>query len=151
MSDALRVSTLVDSAPPLCVAVGHATAVLRRWAHHRRLPRPVGPYKFGPCGLRWVITYNSHGEPVILWSVIVTQADIDGAEWLHASIAATTEMPSYDDLKVLKEAMFGFEREAYQVFPPSARHVSIHDRALHLWGLADGGGVLPAFGEDGSI
>lgn len=84
-------------------------------------------------------------------SVIVTVADHDGEEWIHASIARPREMPTYADLKVLHAAVFG-SGWAYQVFAPPSDHVNIHQFALHLFGRLDGRPVLPDFTEGtGSI
>lgn len=83
-------------------------------------------------------------------SVIVSAARHGNDEWLHASIACTDRMPSYDDLVLLHNAVFG-ERFAYQVFAPSTQHVNIHQYALHLWGRLDGKPVLPEFGLYGTI
>jgi len=102
---------------------------------------------FGPSGFRVVLYENE----LAVGSVIISQADHDGIEWIHASIAFTIEDPSYQDLVTLKEAVFGPDRVAYQVFPARADHVSIHDHALHLWGRADGEGMLPEFGREGTI
>ncbi|MEU8270154.1 hypothetical protein AB0B89_23720 [Sphaerisporangium sp. NPDC049002] len=106
--------------------------------------KPSPPEAFGPAGLR--IALDIHGG-----SVIVSQAPIDGGEWLHASIAWRGHIPTYDDLAVLKAGVFGDHREAYQVFPRRSRHVNIHAHALHLWGRADGARVLPDFGAAGTI
>jgi hypothetical protein len=73
-------------------------------------------------------------------SVIVNQDERDGAEWIHASIAWTDRMPTYEELVMLKAGVFGDRREAYQVFPPASRHVNIHAHALHLGGGRTGSG-----------
>lgn len=101
---------------------------------------------FGPSGRYMKIV--SAGR---FGGIFVTQAEHDGAEWLHASISFTDQMPVYDDLVLLHRAVFGRRRFAYQMFVPAAQHVSIHDYALHLWGRADGKNVLPDFGLGGSI
>lgn len=98
---------------------------------------------FGPDGI-----YGSDGGGR---TVIVTCATWeDGQEWLHASVARTDRLPSYHDLTALHAALWpsGF---AYQIFASDARHVSIHDRALHLWGREDGANLLPDFGIAGTI
>ncbi len=77
-------------------------------------------------------------------SVIVTCADHDGDDWIHASIAWNDETPTYEDLKLLHKAVF-VDGWAYQVFAPSSDHVNIHQHALHLWGRLDGKPVLPDF------
>ena len=116
------------------------------WPHlHIGLPEP-----FGPSGVD--VRLLKPEALAVAGSVIVTQCShAEYGEWVHASIAWTDHMPSYEDLTALKDAVFGPEREAYQVFPPASRHVSIHDYALHLWGRADGSAVLPVFGADGTI
>jgi hypothetical protein len=107
--------------------------------------RPGTLREHGPAGLAVVLYDRETNEAA--GSVIVSQADHDGAEWIHASIAFTREMPSYEDLAALKEATFGPDRWAYQVFAVASEHVSIHNFALHLWGRADGKPALPDFTE----
>jgi hypothetical protein len=119
--------------------------IRRYWPLHT----PGQPEPFGPSGT--VIQLTSPVPPELTGSIIITQAVHDGQEWIHASLAWTDVMPDYQDLTGLKAAVFGPDREAYQVFPAASRHVSIHDYALHLWGRADGLPVLPLFGEDGTI
>jgi hypothetical protein len=82
-------------------------------------------------------------------TVILSVAE-EGDEWLHASVARPDRLPSYFDLVALHKALWP-EGFAYQVFASEERHVSMHDRALHLWGRADGKNVLPDFGESGTI
>lgn len=85
--------------------------------------------RFGPAGVQL-----QHRSGV---SIIVTEADADGVEWRHASVARRDRMPSWDELALLHSAAFG-DGYAYQQFVPSEHHVSIHDQALHLWGRVDG-------------
>lgn len=102
------------------------------------------PLAFGPAG--W--GFRSTSPP---GSVLVTCADHDGEEWVHASIAWADQMPTYADLKKLHAAVFG-AGWAYQVFAPPSDHVNIHQHALHLFGRLDGSPVLPDFTEGtGSI
>jgi hypothetical protein len=103
---------------------------------------PAPPQEFGPAGVavplldRWSRAVGS---------VLVSQAEHARAEWLHASIAFAERMPTYEHLKLLKEATFGPSRVAYMVFPIADQHVNIHEYALHLWGKANGAAVLPDF------
>jgi hypothetical protein len=118
----------------------------------RSLPagvHPAAPRPNGPAGL-YVVLLDRDAHRV--GSVIVTQAEHDGVEWIHASLAWTDHTPTYDDLVALKAAVFGLDRECYQVFPIETRHVNIHEHCLHLWGRADGHPTLPDFtGGTGSI
>lgn len=121
----------------------HLTRTLRRAGY-----RPTPPSEFGPAGMVVALRDAQGGHA---GSVIVSQTQIDGDEWLHASISWAEHMPTYQDLALLKAATFGDHREAYQVFPPAGQHVNIHKHALHLWGRADGARVLPDFGAEGTI
>lgn len=102
---------------------------------------------FGPSGLavRVQLPGGDRG------SVIVSQSEWGGVEYLHASLALQLRTPSYEELALLHRAVFGRKRYAYQVFAPGAQHVNIHENALHLWGRADGRPVLPEFGQFGTI
>lgn len=112
----------------------------------RRLDRTEWepPEPFGPDGWRLQSAVDAG-------SVIVTVAEHDGVEWIHASIAWARHMPSYDDLVLLHSAVWARRGYAYQVFVPEPEHVNIHPYALHLWGRLDGKPALPTFSVDGSI
>lgn len=81
-------------------------------------------------------------------SVLVSVSMHDGIEWVHASVARPSSMPTYADLKMLHAAVFG-TGWAYQVFAPPSDHVNIHKYALHLFGRLDGKAALPDFTEGG--
>lgn len=85
--------------------------------------------------------------------ILVSEGPMQNVEgqWLHASISREGQMPSYKDLCLLHYAVWGDAGWAYQVFPPHADHVNIHEYALHLWGKPDGSMVMPNFGINGSI
>ncbi len=103
--------------------------------------------QFGPSGVHMLVTLPVGRQG----SVIITQADHGGIEWIHASVALADSMPTYADLATLHRAVFGRRRWAYQLFAPQTDHVNIHEHALHLWGRADGLPSLPNFGARGSI
>jgi hypothetical protein len=102
------------------------------------------PVPYGPDG--WYLVNEDDKA-----TVIISCAEHDGTEWVHASIAYNDRQSDYDDLCMLHHAVFGSKRYSYQVFPPAAAHVNIHPNALHLWGRLDGRAALPEFAEDGSI
>lgn len=122
-------------------------------AIRRRLGRKSWgvPSRFGPAG--WIFQ-SLDQAPAARGSVIITLGywddDQGGAEWVHASISWLTRMPSYDDLKLLHQAVWP-DGYAHQVFVPPAQHVNIAGHALHLWGREDGARVLPEFGHAGTI
>lgn len=104
-------------------------------------PKPNGPDGWAYLHLlvpsSVIVTVAPHGDPI--------------TDWIHASIAHSDEMPTYEDLKMLHQAVFR-DGWAYQVFTPPAEHVNIHNFALHLFGRLDGAPVLPDFTDGtGSI
>jgi len=102
------------------------------------------PQELGPDG--WTLVNRDRTS-----SVVVTCADWDGVDWLHASIAHADRDPTYTELAQLHLAVWQGRGFAYQVFAPANRHVNIHEHALHLWGRLDGSNTLPDFGEWGTI
>lgn len=122
------------------------TTSLNALAIRRSLGRQLWgpPTPFGPDGWRFIRAEQTG-------SIIITCAEHDGDEWIHASIAYPTHMPRYEDLKLLHQAVFG-DGWAYQVFAPPTDHVNIHEHALHLFGRLDGKPALPDFTDGtGSI
>lgn len=78
-------------------------------------------------------------------SVIVSLAmESDGRKWLHASVARADRLPTYDDMRTLKDTFIGRRRKAIQVFAPESEHVNINPYCLHLWCRLDGD-PLPDF------
>lgn len=130
--------------PDIAVSVKRC---MRAWSDNGY--RLGGWHEHGPAGFKFGL---SHDVPPRLGSVIVSQAEMDdGIEWIHASIAWTQQMPTYDELTTLHRSVFGLRRYAYQAFVPADQHVNIHRYALHLWGRTDGASALPNFGEMGTI
>lgn len=78
-------------------------------------------------------------------SVIVSGCvEGDGKRWLHVSVAHAERLPSWADLRFVKDVWIGRDRVALQVLPRHAEHVSIHPFCLHLWCCLDGD-VTPDF------
>ncbi len=100
------------------------------------------PERFGPDGW-WLDRRDGTAR------VIASVADHGGVEWIHASMSRPTT-PTYDDLCLLRKAVFG-DGWSYQVFAPPRAHIDLHPTCLHLWGRLDGAPVLPDFGAHGTI
>jgi len=83
------------------------------------------PEPFGPDGWRFV-TVGRQG------AVIVTRADVDDVDWVHASMSWVDRLPTWDELGRLRDAVFG-DGWAYQVFAPSSR-TSKGNPWLQPWG-----------------
>ena len=73
-----------------------------------------------------------------------------GKTWLHASASCRKRVPTYDELKRVKEVFIGPNLQAIQVFPVESKHINIHPYCLHLWACVEGDG-LPDFGREGTI
>lgn len=77
-------------------------------------------------------------------TVILTCAiEDDGRAWLHLSVSHAERIPTWGELRFVKETFLG-DREAYQVMPPKARYVNIHPHCLNVFALLDGA-ALPDF------
>jgi len=89
--------------------------------------------------------FQSDDRLTVIMSAAVEQ---DGKRWLHVSCSRPTRLPSWDDLRRVKDLFVGRERTALQVVPPASRHINIHPNCLHLWACLDGD-VTPDFARGG--
>lgn len=120
----------------------------------RRLPRADwAPPADGPIA-GWLFRRRDRAASILVSAGPSAESLLgissDHSLWVHASISRPDRMPDYADLVLMHHAVFG-EGWAYQVFAPTADHVNIHPRALHLWGRPDGSPALPNFGALGTI
>lgn len=90
-------------------------------------------------------TWQHERAPLSIIATVSTERD--GREWVHVSVAHRTRMPTWDELREIKEWVLG-DAEAYSVLPPKARYVNTHPFCLHLFACLDGP-QLPDFRVDG--
>jgi len=77
--------------------------------------------------------------------VIITDVKYDdGCLWRHVSMSHQRKLPSYKEMKIVKDAFIGEHRKAIQVFPAKTDHVNIHPYCLHLYCNLDRD-ILPDF------
>jgi len=57
----------------------------------------------------------------------------DGSVWLHASCSRRDRLPSWDDLRAVKNTFIGPEVEAFQCLPRESEYVNLMPHCLHLW------------------
>lgn len=70
-------------------------------------------------------------------AVIVSgNVEEDGKRWLHLSVSRRSYMPTWTDLRRVKETFLG-DRYAAMVSPPPSVYVNIHPYCLHLWCCLD--------------
>ena len=74
----------------------------------------------------------------------------DDKFWMHVSMSYKDHLPSYAEMKFVKDVFIGEDRTAIQVFPKKEEHVSIHDYCLHLWFCLDGD-IVPDFRRFGMV
>lgn len=113
------------------------------------------PFELAILGLddggTWVVPHRTEPMRVLIsHGAVDERVDASSEPWIHASIAHTDRMPSYDELQAMHRAIWP-NGWAYQLFAPPAAHVNIHQYALHLFGRPDGRALLPNFGALGSI
>ncbi len=53
--------------------------------------------------------------------------------WLHVSLSRGDQIPSYEDVKLVKDVFVGFTRKAMMIFPPQSEYVNVHPNCLHLY------------------
>ncbi len=74
----------------------------------------------------------------------------DDRIWLHVSLCGRTgpgdyHLPSWEDVKRVKNDFIGSDRWAYQVFPNEREYINQNPHVLHLYALLEGEPALPDF------
>ena len=59
--------------------------------------------------------------------------DGDSREWLHVSVSRPDRIPSWEDLREIKDIFIGRDRKAVQILPPKDEYVNCHPNVLHLF------------------
>lgn len=85
--------------------------------------------------------YVSIDGLTVITSVAV---ELDGKRWFHVSCSRKDHLPSWNDLRRVKDLFVGTGRSAIQVLPKQSEYVNIHPRVLHLYTCLDGD-PLPDF------
>ena len=57
----------------------------------------------------------------------------DGSLILHVSVSRRNQLPTWEDLKTVKNIFMGLEVEAYHIIPAASDHVNLHNYCMHLW------------------
>ncbi len=92
-------------------------------------------------------------------SVIVTVDDYETSApgagvWAHASVARSDRDPTWAEIKLVRDAVFGAESVVAQVLAPASKWLNVHEHCFHLWMRIDAP-TLPSplydqMGADGS-
>lgn len=86
----------------------------------------------------WRVTITPAGKAFLntlsgLYVIASTDTMEDGAKYLHVSCSYPDRLPSWDDLKSVKDTFIGEDREAFQVLPRKKDYVNLHPYCLHVW------------------
>lgn len=79
-----------------------------------------------------------------LFIIASIQKELDNKQWIHVSFSRQNKLPSYNDLKLVKNVFIGKDKKAIQIFPEDDAHVNLMPNCLHLWHCLDGD-PLPDF------
>ena len=85
-----------------------------------------------------------------LFVLCSARTENDGKRWMHVSCSRRNRLPSWEELRLVKDTFIGRERKAIQVLPPDSEYVNIHGYVLHLWCCLDVD-PLPDFRQAGMI
>ena len=70
--------------------------------------------------------------------VLLSSATMDdGGVWIHCSLSRKSRLPSWDDMKRVKDAFFGEDSEAFHVLPKKDDYINLHPFCMHLWTPAE--------------
>lgn len=86
---------------------------------------------------------NDRRSLVVILSVA---REYDGDRWVHISCSHRKRLPTWGELRLVKETFIG-DGYAYQVFPPKKFYVNIHPNVLHLFHNLDNPRPLPEFSQ----
>ncbi len=74
--------------------------------------------------------------------------ELDGKRWLHVSASAPDRIPTWKELRLVKDIFIGKNKLAVQVLPPDEDYINLNPHVLHLWHCLDGCPV-PDFAQGG--
>jgi hypothetical protein len=116
------------------------------WAEHLFPEHPIGFINRGDFSYTLIDRRNMDRLMVICSATVYG----DGKRWMHVSCSTPSRLPTWDELRLVKDTFIGRDRVALQVLPRAAEHVNIHPYVLHLWSCLDGD-VTPDFRIAGQI
>ena len=76
-------------------------------------------------------TYRNKGMGLVVLFSLSTMND--GTYFVHCSLSRRSRLPSWQDVKVVKDAFLGEDVEAFHVLPKKEEYINLHPFCLHLW------------------
>lgn len=91
-----------------------------------------------------------HYQHVLGLTVLATHEDRGSGTgvWLHISLSRPNKLPSWADVREVKDLFIGRDRCAIHMVPPEEFWLNFHPYTLHLFTRLDGPTVPPALYED---
>lgn len=83
--------------------------------------------------------------------IVTADFERDDRLWLHVSLSKKHKLPSWDDVREVKDLFIGKDRLAIQVLPPESEYVNCHPHTLHLWSCLEGPRIVPDFRQDNGL
>jgi hypothetical protein len=69
--------------------------------------------------------------------IVSARIERDAKTWLHVSCSRRDRLPSWEDLRDVRESFVPDDKVALQVLPPPEEYVNLHPHVLHLWACHD--------------
>jgi hypothetical protein len=85
-----------------------------------------------------------------LGALFSVEREADGKRWIHVSVSHRDRLPTWDELRGVKDWLLGRDRWAIQILPVESEYVNVHPYVLHLWHCLDGA-VVPDMRHGGLI
>lgn len=82
-----------------------------------------------------------------LTAIVSVDVMADDRSWLHVSMSMTARLPTWNELKEVKNLFMG-DVLAVQVLPRKQDYVNTHKNTLHLWHCLNGPTLVGFPGED---
>jgi hypothetical protein len=65
--------------------------------------------------------------------VLITYDQYDGQKWAHISMSRSDRLPSWADVRKVKDLFIGSDEKAIMVLPPDSEYVNAHPFCFHLF------------------
>jgi len=105
-----------------------------------------------PSKYRWIDNYLGIQKRYMRndgMTVICGLENHEGKWWLHVSCAKSDSLPTWEDLKEVKNIFIGKNKKSVQILPNEKQYINIHKYCLHLYNTDDDG--LPDFTHEGQL
>lgn len=87
-----------------------------------------------------------HDDGMVL--IFSASLEDDKRRWVHVSASFKERLPTWAELKTVKDVFIGKDKKAIQVLPEEKHFINLHPYVLHLWYCLDGM-PIPEFSASG--